>query len=292
MKVNQSTVIADIDTSFGKNECRTTPPERLERIPPSIPSTKQTQNRRQEGVLGLLLKEVTGPLKENETHASPPKCNDRGTSTAPSNEAKSPHLRATGTDSPAYLDDYRLAQKAVDDLQTTEAVMRRVYPRIHEVVRSAVGYRHNMDDIVQLAAMAVANSLSQYRGYGSIEAWAAKIAYRKAMRVTKRQWKKEMAVMPFIDGELPDNANPDPEKSMSKQQLLNRFFSKTDRIPPKRRVPLLLHMVYGYTIKEVSEMTAAPVNTVKDRLKTASKEFQAIVDQNPRLVIAMLEELS
>lgn len=51
-------------------------------------------------------------------------------------------------------------------------------------------------------------------------------------------------------------------------------------------------MVYGYTIKEVSELTETPLNTVKDRLRTASKEFQAIVDHNPRLVISMLEELS
>jgi DNA-directed RNA polymerase specialized sigma24 family protein len=101
-----------------------------------------------------------------------------------------------------------------------------------------------------------------------------------------------MATMPFVEGELPDNASPNPEKSTSKEQLLSHFFSKLNRIPTKRRVPLLLHMVYGYTIKEVSELTEAPVNTIKDRLKTASKEFQAIVDQNPRLVVAMLEELS
>jgi RNA polymerase sigma-70 factor (ECF subfamily) len=239
-----------------------------------------------------LLQEAIGTLKEDKIHPLNSGCNTYAKPASPAENADAPHVRNTVLDSPAYLDDYRLVQKALIDLAAAEVLMRRVYPRIHEVVQSAVGYRPNVDDITQLAAMAVTKSLHRYHGRGSIEAWAAKIAYRKAMRVTQRQWKKEMAMMSTVDENFPDNASPDPEKSMSKQQLLDRFLSKMNKIPSKRRVPLLLHLIYGYTIKEVSELTGAPLNTVKDRLKTASREFQSILDRNPGLVIAMLEELS
>ena len=82
-----------------------------------------------------------------------------------------------------------------------------------------------------------------------------------------------------------------PEKVLSRRQLFERLLSEMDSIPTKRRVPLLLRLAYGYTVKEVAELTDAPPNTVKDRLKTAFRELRAIMDENQGLLTAMFEEL-
>ncbi len=191
---------------------------------------------------------------------------------------------------PAFVNDYRSVQTALGDLQASGVVLRRVYPRISEVVQSVVGSSHNLDDITQLAAVEVFRCLDRYHGRGSIEAWAAKIAYRKAVRVLKREWKKKKVVIPLEDRDFEDGNTPNPEESMSREQLLNLFLSKIRDIPLKRRMPLILHLVHGYTIREVSELTKASVNTTKDRLKTATRELRIIVESHPNLVTAMLEE--
>lgn len=193
---------------------------------------------------------------------------------------------------PAFLDDYRLAQEALDDLRVAEAVLRRVYPRISEIVRSVAGAAHNVDDITQLAAIEVARCLDRYHGRGSIESWASKIAYRKAMRVLKREWRKKKLTFFINDEDFEDRHTTSPEKSLSREQLFDAFISKMSGIPDKRRTPLILHMIYGYTVREVSELTDVSINTVKDRLKTGSREFRTMLDNNPTLVTAMLEELS
>lgn len=191
---------------------------------------------------------------------------------------------------PFFLNDYRLAQEALNDLQVTEALLRRVYPKLHAVVQSVVGRAQDLDDIVQLAAMEVTRCLDRYQGHGTIEAWAAKIAYRKAVRVIKRDWRRRSATVPLEDDGVVDN-DANPEKALSKEQLFEIFLSKMGSIPSKRRVPLFLHLLYGYTVREVSEMTGVSSNTVKDRLKTASREYYSILENNHRLVTAMLEEL-
>ena len=210
---------------------------------------------------------------------------------APAQKTDSSDAQRLTGDSPAFLNDYNLVQQALNDMQVTEVVLRRVYPKICQVVQSVVGCAQDIDDIAQLAAMEVARCLDRYHGRGSLEAWAAKIAYRKAARVTKREWKKKMPTVPIDVDILADTDTSDPEKSMSREQLLNTFLSKMSGIPSIRRIPFLLHMLYGYTVKEVSELTDASTHTVKDRLKTASREFQLILEKNPRLVTAMLEEM-
>lgn len=238
----------------------------------------------------------SGILKENEVHSLCYAPNIHAKSISPGgmiSQGKSgaPLAQSAGENPPSFLNDYSLAQKALGDLEVAEVLLRRVYPKIYEVVQSVVGHAENLDDIAQLAAMDVARYLDRYRGRGSIESWAAKIAYRKAARVTKREWKKRVATVPFIDDNLEDNDTLNPEKRISSQQLLDSLFSKMNGIPSNRRVPLLLHVLHGYTVREVSELTGTPVNTVKDRLKTAFREYYSILERNSRLVAAMLEEM-
>ncbi len=190
---------------------------------------------------------------------------------------------------PIALEDLELARKALEDPKSEEILLRRVYPRIFQIVRLAAGNRRQVEDIVQLAAMEVAKSLKWYRGLGSIEAWAGRIAYRTTMRFVKKQQKTKLMTMPLLDHDVPSHETP--ERSVSRRQLFEALLSKMARIPEKRRVPLLLHLAYGYTVGEVSELTEASPNTVKDRLKTAFREFQAILDEHPGLVATMLEEL-
>jgi RNA polymerase sigma-70 factor (ECF subfamily) len=238
------------------------------------------------------LQEENGVLKKNkkkEIHPLSYTHNIYAKPTSLERKKSPPGSQGVGTDAPIFLSDLQLARKALSDSRTEEALLRRVYPKIYKVVRITVGCQNHLDDIAQLAAMEVARSLDRYGGRGSLEAWAGRIAYRMAMRVIKRQRKKEMGRMPLFDRDRPNNETP--EKLISRRQLFENFVSKMGKIPAKRRVPLFLRLAYGYTVKEVSELTDASPNTVKDRLRTAFRELQTVLDENPGLVTAMLEEL-
>ncbi|MBN2803193.1 MAG: sigma-70 family RNA polymerase sigma factor [Deltaproteobacteria bacterium] len=193
------------------------------------------------------------------------------------------------TDNPILLTDLQLVHNALKDRKSEDVLLRRIYPGIVKIARLVSGNKSQVDDIAQLAAIEVVKSLKTYKGIGSIESWAGRIAYRTAMRNIKKVRKIEHVTTPFEDVVI--QTADTPEKALSRRQLFETFLQKMSVIPHKRRIALLLHLAYGYTVSEVSDLTGVSPNTVKDRLKTAFIEFQSILDEDPKLVKNMLEEL-
>ena len=191
---------------------------------------------------------------------------------------------------PTQLHDIRLAQAASRDRNAAEHVLRRIFPKIYQVVRATVSDKAHVEDVGQTAAVEVLQSLRNFRGQGTLEAWAGQIAFRTAVRSIRKQQDWNRRHMDF-DSEWTSPLLT-PEASVSRKQLFDVLSERTSHIPEKRRAPLLLHLVYGCTVREVAEMMSIPENTVKDRLKTAVREFRTVLNQNPGLRKALLEVIS
>ena len=166
-------------------------------------------------------------------------------------------------------------------------MLRRIQPKIFQVIRAAVRSEHEATEIGQSVAFEVLKSLRNYRGEGTLEAWAGGIAYRVTMRSLKKSREWDQMHVSMFEADAVDLG--DPEQEVSRQELFNSLSEKMAGMPAKRRTPVLLHLFYGYTIAEVSDIMEISPNTTKDRLKTALRELRAIFDQNPSLREAMLE---
>lgn len=187
-----------------------------------------------------------------------------------------------------FLPDLQLVKLALKDRKFEETILRRLYPRIARIVKIAAGNQFHCDDITQLAAMQVVKSLKWYKGLGSLESWADRITYRTAMKFLKQKRNAEVGHVPLFDDDVVSKETP--ERYTARRQVFDMLLDKLQRIPEKRRAPLLLHVAMGYTVREISEMTDISQNTIKAQLKTAFREFQVILDENPKLVDTLLEE--
>lgn len=190
-------------------------------------------------------------------------------------------------DNPVLLSDLQLARMAGRDRKTAENVLRRLQPKIFQVVRSVVRSDAEATEMGQMVALEVLESLRNFRGEGTLEAWAGGLAYRVTMRALKKstEWKQMHVSIREGDDEVAGN----PEKEVSRQQLFHSLSEKLQDMPKKRRTPILLHLLYGYSVAEVSDIMGVSPNTTKDRLKTALRELRAVFDRNPGLREAMLE---
>ncbi len=186
--------------------------------------------------------------------------------------------------------DLHLARKAQSDPDAAEQLLLRVCPKIFQVVKYAVKNHSQAEDICQTAAVEVMKSLPVFDGTGSLEAWAGKIAYRVTMKTIKKERQLSNTFVLLDEEEFENDSNP--EQSASRTQVMKTLEAKMKRIPSLRRVPLILHLFYDYTINEVAEITEASPNTVKDRLRTAYREFREILVKHPKLRKALQEDLS
>jgi RNA polymerase sigma-70 factor (ECF subfamily) len=191
------------------------------------------------------------------------------------------------------FNDVQLARKAQSDRAATEKLLERLYPKINQVIWAFVRNREQAEEIEQSVILEVLKYLGKYRGEGSLDAWAGEIAYRTTMKMLKKSWrwsKKRASISEFKD-DFNNNEHLDesPERLVSRRQLYGLLAEKMEGIPESRRNAFVLHIIQGYTILEVSKVMNTPVDTIKYRLKTATKEMRGIFNENPHLREAMLE---
>jgi len=169
--------------------------------------------------------------------------------------------------------DYALTQAAAQGDRSARRLMaERLLDRVRTTVRYISADDRDQDDWVQIAMIEILRSARTFQGSGSLESWSDRIAVRSAMRHLKRRRKKESVV------ELQEDPRHEPEVNPSEGHTRMAIRRQVARllgtISGDRRTCVVLRLVYGYSIDEIAEMTAAPRNTVRDRLKRGRKQLK------------------
>ena len=187
------------------------------------------------------------------------------------------------------LRDLQMVEAAKRDSYHAELLLRRIYPKILQVVRSISGSQKHVDDIAQLSALEIMNSLDNYAGTGTVEAWAGRITHRVSMRTLRKEQLHKRHTEPLLDETR--EMSGCPESTAARRQLLTMLETKMGRIPDDQRTTFLLHVVNGYSVDEVAEITESSRNTVKYRLKTAYRLMREILLEYPALRSGLMKEI-
>ncbi len=178
--------------------------------------------------------------------------------------------------------DRRLAALAASG---DRGAQRRIAERLYERIRTTVWYLastdRDFDDLVQEALLEVMRSLKTYQGRASLETWSERITVRAALRILKRRRKKEQLVRPGV--EVPTVVPDNSEGEATAHELKFRLNHLLQQLSPKRRTVLVLKLIYRHTLKEIAELTGAPLNTVRDRLKVGKSKLLRLVQHDPVL---------
>lgn len=151
------------------------------------------------------------------------------------------------------------------DRRAAEELLRRLLPRVRNLVRYLVRGDEEVDDISQLAAMAILQGLPTYRGDAPVERWADRIVARETFRHLRRvrlRAAREQAV------EDPALLDPQQAHVPDDRYLLRRaLVRKLDQLPEAQRVALALHHAAGFTVPEIASLMEVSPDTIKSRLR-------------------------
>ena len=195
------------------------------------------------------------------------------------------NLHKTG-ESPRVVDDaeaakrdFELSQRAaVGDELARRQILTRLYSRVRTTVYYLAYGRTSAEDFVQMSMVEILLSLGSYRALSSLESWADRIVVRTTMRQL-RSARREAPTVSMDAVQLPHVAS-EAENDIYSRQLNHRIATHMANLNPKHAEALTLHLVLGYTIREVAEMTNTKQNTVRDRLKVARKKFRKMVERD------------
>jgi RNA polymerase sigma-70 factor (ECF subfamily) len=81
----------------------------------------------------------------------------------------------------------------------------------------------------------------------------------------------------------PEQWTPGTDERANLRRLRLRLAEKLQQLSPERRNAVVLHHVEGYGVAEIAELTDAPINTVRDRLRQGRKLLRKKIKTDPTL---------
>ncbi len=163
---------------------------------------------------------------------------------------------------PVREDDALLVERArAGDERAFAQLYRRHARYLAGVVYRLMGHDQELDDVIQETFVDAATQLEQIREASRVRPWLVRVAVRKVHRRLARRRR-----MQWLLAESPAAA---PMTDLESHHELRALFEALDRIPPKLRVPWILHRVEGETLPDVALACDVSLATVKRRIAEA-----------------------
>lgn len=169
---------------------------------------------------------------------------------------------------------------AEGDRSAQRRLAERLLPELRRVV-SKIVRGPDLDDAVQVCLIEVLRAAKNYRGEGTIEAWAQRVAVRRAIRF----WKKEQRNRDGLaEGSVPEDVAAETSDRSSIESLPRPIEHYLEQISEVQRVAIVLRHGFGYSLADIGEMTDTDPNTVKARLLHGRRKLRAMVaaDLDPK----------
>lgn len=183
-----------------------------------------------------------------------------------------------------------LANAAISgDLSARDQLAYHVLPRIRRTVMMSYGFGSDQDDLVQIAMAKVFTRLDSYRGESSFFVWADRVTINVVRDHFRRQ---RWTWLPWFEDEIPpDDGTPrvTPESEVARAELLGRLSEHFNKLKPGQRLPLVLHLVHGYTVAEVAAIMDIKLEATRKRLLRGKKELVRRVSKDPHCRVVLLE---
>lgn len=170
------------------------------------------------------------------------------------------------------------------DARATRLLLEIVAPRVITAVRAVMGPGHpDTDDAAQLALIGFVQALPQFRGECDPAHFAARIGVRVATATRKRT--RTLGARTDMSMEPEEiQVGPSDLASAGRRALIRALL---DALPEEQSETLALRIVLGWSLKEISAASGAPVNTIRSRLRLAKDALRRRIASDPELAEAL-----
>ncbi|MCC6215640.1 MAG: sigma-70 family RNA polymerase sigma factor [Polyangiaceae bacterium] len=180
----------------------------------------------------------------------------------------------------------RAMQAADGDTAAVVDVLRAAAGPVHRAVVTVLAPGHpELEDVVQQALVGFVQAVPRFRGECHPIYYACRIAIRIAVAARRRSTVLA-AQRAEIGGTLGLLAGPSEcpatLSGASRRRALVREL--LDELPAYLAETVALRIMLGYSLVEVAEITGAPVNTVRSRLRIAKTALRERIARDPLLV--------
>lgn len=148
------------------------------------------------------------------------------------------------------------------DKETFSALVRGQQRQLYRIAISYTASSADAEDAMQEALLRAWKRRDTLRNPAYFGTWLNRILINECKTLLRKRKRQ----LPTAD--LPNLAAPPPDEQA--MALRTALFA----LPEKYRVPLVLNLLEGYTLREIAAMLSLPVGTVKTRIARAKQKLE------------------
>ncbi|MFB4169963.1 sigma-70 family RNA polymerase sigma factor [Virgibacillus sp. JSM 102003] len=152
--------------------------------------------------------------------------------------------------------------------QAIEFIMDHYGEAVKRIIYSYVKNHHTTDDLFQEVLILIYRKWEKYDGRSQLITWVIRIAINRCkdylrsplhrIKLVKDQW-------------FDQKDHQDAEKTIIQQEQWDEIAEAILNLPIKNREVMILTFQQNMSLKEIAEVTGAPVSTIKTRMQRAKK---------------------
>jgi RNA polymerase sigma-70 factor (ECF subfamily) len=154
-----------------------------------------------------------------------------------------------------------------------EALHCAYLPRLRRFLNRFTQQPALAEEILNDTMLIVWHKAHTYNSTSKVSTWIFGIAYRQALKALSRI-NAESAPDPAVGAVT---LVPEPEAELQQRQLRERLAMAVSALSRKHRTVIRLTYYQGYACREIADLIACPVNTVKTRMLHARRKLRALL---------------
>lgn len=192
-------------------------------------------------------------------------------------------------DSDAKEDEVLLAGLGGGDPGIAATFCQRVRPVVDRTLTRLLGARDpDYEDLAQVALFELVSTIHRFRRDCPLDAWLSIVTARVAYRHIRRR-RLERRIFGQLSPEESEGRLVVLPAAIEARQAIERVTGMLAKMDPKRVWTWLLHDVYGYDLKEITEIMGVSLSAAQSRLVRGRREVNERVQTDSALAQYFLE---
>jgi RNA polymerase sigma-70 factor (ECF subfamily) len=154
------------------------------------------------------------------------------------------------------------------------SLVERHHPVAFAVVRSIIGDRDDVEDVVQEVFIKVYKGLSSYRGESKLSTWIYRIARNEALNAATR---KRIEGDPIEEARIEAPTGSRPDTQFEKRAERSELETHLAHLDETQRTVLELRYLGERSYEEIAEILDLPIGTVKSHIHRAKIELKRVM---------------
>ena len=159
------------------------------------------------------------------------------------------------------------------DAVAWRALYDRHFGKVARLVHALGIVDSDADDLLQEIFILVYRHLGTFRGEARLSTWIHRLATREAIRQAKRRRLRRALVDLWRRALIPPLPRDWAENGVARRQYMNQLLG---RLPPERRLALVLFEIEGRPVHEIAELCGCAINTIWTRIHRARTQLEAM----------------